>query len=121
MTDPSSIATNRIKEPLSLSFLDGPWMIIVVLCVWLLINIPSLLTYPSVTSDEGQFSAVAWNFAKHGDLRLPIVGPLGRERNTGIFQGRLYICLLGLGFQVFGLGLIQARAISLVGAGVAGC
>lgn len=92
------------------------WAIIITVLVWLMLNAPALLTYPSISSDEGLFSAVAWNFYTHGSFNSPIFGPIEHGRLTPIYHGRLYEVLLGLHFWLFGVGVMQARLSSLLGA-----
>ncbi|HLB46328.1 MAG TPA: glycosyltransferase family 39 protein [Anaerolineales bacterium] len=102
------------------TFLTGRRVLVVIIILWLIFNLPSLLTYPGITSDEAQFSAVGWNFFQHGSFRSPIIGPLGNEEHTGIYYGRLYALLLGLDLKIFGIGIVQARLSSMLGGLVAG-
>ena len=67
--------------------------------------------------DEAWFSDVAWNLAHRFRLANDIFPLTGLESGIGIVSGTFYYFLLSCVFRLAGVGLLQARLLSLLGAG----
>ncbi len=83
--------------------------------LWLLLNGVSLLRYPTVVSDESLDGLVAYRLTDTG--HLPSVS---QYDPLGVYPFRLYLIGLAQWFELVGVGLVQARAFSLLAGLVAG-
>lgn len=87
----------------------------VVSLIWLGLNATTLLRYPTVLPDESLVGLVAFRMTAQG--QLPGVSSYDP---FGVYPFRLYLVGLAQWFRIWGVGLIQARAFSLLGGFVAG-
>lgn len=93
----------------------GVGALLVVSLVWLGYNAATLIRYPTVLPDESLVGLVAYRMTPQG--QLPGVSTYDP---FGVYPFRLYLVGLAQWFRLFGVGLVQARAFSLVGGFVAG-
>lgn len=92
------------------------WMIAITL-IWLPMSLYSLTSYPAPYSDEAWVGSISATFLKTGHFDVPIFAG-STYKDYSIF--RLYNVGLALFFRLWGVGLMQGRAFSMVGALVSG-
>ncbi len=95
-------------------FFHSRWIVVAIVLGWLAFSTPSLLTYPAVDSDETLFSSVGNYFYNNGSFLSPVRSLTGAN-HTAILHGRLYAVILGLSFQLFGIGVLAGRLVALTG------
>lgn len=83
--------------------------------LWVFLNTLSMLRYPTVTSDESLVALVAYRYTPAGQLST-----VSQFDPFGAYPFRLYLQGLARWFTVFGLGLAQGRAFSLLAGYLAG-
>ncbi len=84
-------------------------------------NLVFLETWPNLMAygDEAWFSDVAWSLAQRLRLANTIFPFIPLEKGLGLVAETLYYVPLALIFRFAGVGLLQARLLSLIAAGVA--
>lgn len=92
----------------------SPWLMILLIFAWLAFSFPSLLTYPALDSDEALFSSVSNYFYTNGSF-LSSLRSFYYPYITDILHGRFYALILGLSFQLLGIGVLQGRLVALTG------
>ena len=92
------------------------WLLLAAICLWLLISLPSLLSYPTPHGDEALFGSVAYNVMQNGSFGIPIYGNINGVREDFIQNGRFYEVALAAWFRFFGVSLFSARLFSVLGA-----
>ena len=86
-----------------------------IICIlYMLLTIPFLGSSPLIWYDEGVSSEVSWHFANEGSFKQTLwTGYLNFEEfSTHPNYG--YFLILALFFKLFGLGIIQARLVSVI-------
>jgi hypothetical protein len=83
--------------------------------LWLPLNLFSLTSYPAPFGDEALIGSVSAEVLRSGRFALPVYGAAG-----GIYDNykvyHLYTLALTQVFRLFGIGLAQGRAFSVLGA-----
>ncbi len=96
------------------SFVKEHSSLFIICILYILLTIPFLVSSPLIWYDEGLLSEVSWHFANEGSFKQPVwTGYLDYEEfSTHPNYG--YFLILALFFKLFGLGIIQARLVSVI-------
>jgi hypothetical protein len=106
MTVADSRTRQLVRRPLA-------WFLGVA-AVWLSYSLPSLHTYPAPYGDEVWIASISVQWLEHGNFNVPPFGDSIIYNDYKVFH--LYNVALAGVFRLFGIGLTQARAWSLIGA-----
>ena len=82
--------------------------------IYLLLTIPFLSTSPLIWADEGLLSEISWHLVKDGVFAQPLwAGYLGFE-HFSVHPNYLYFLFLAFSFKILGVGIFQARLVSVL-------
>ncbi len=82
--------------------------------VWLVVNLPSVMTYPTPTSDDAWFGSMAWSFVETGRMHNTFIASTGHQDGiVHVAQG--YVLGLSALFKFFGPSLQVARLFGVAG------
>lgn len=95
-----------------------PWLPFILLAIWAIPNLLCLQTWPNLMAfgDEAWFSDVAWNLAHGFRLANTIFPYTSLEKGLGMVAETVYYLPLAIIFKIAGIGLFQARLLSLLAA-----
>lgn len=95
-----------------------PWLPVIFIALWAVINLLFLEIWPSLLTpgDEAWFSDVAWNLARKLRLANTVFPLTPLEEGLGVIAETFYYIPLAAIFKLAGVGLLQARLLSLVAA-----
>ena len=94
------------------------WLPFVLVALWAVPNLLCLQTWPNLMAfgDEAWFSDVAWNLAQNFRLANEIFPFTSLEKGLGVVAETFYYVPLAIIFKLAGIGLFQARLLSLLAA-----
>jgi hypothetical protein len=81
--------------------------------LWLSYSLPTLNTFPAPYGDEVWIGSISVQWLEHGNFDVPPFGDSPIYNDYQVF--RLYNIGLAVIFKIFGVGLTQARAFSVLG------
>ena len=95
-----------------------PWLPFVLVALWAILNLICLESWPNLMAfgDEAWFSDVAWNLAQNFRLANEIFPFTSLEKGLGVVAETVYYVPLAAIFRFAGVGLFQARLLSLLAA-----
>lgn len=91
------------------------WLLVGAIVVYLLANIPFLVSWPPVNGDEGREANAFW-VASGVDPSARTLDPI--YRHDPLYKGGLQGFTTALSFRFLGLGLFQGRLVSLIWGGL---
>jgi 4-amino-4-deoxy-L-arabinose transferase-like glycosyltransferase len=88
--------------------------LLLILGIYLLLTLPFLSSSPLIWFDEGLLSETGWHLANKGTFIQPLrTGYLGYEEFS-THPNYLFFIALAASFKFLGLGIIQARLVSVI-------
>jgi 4-amino-4-deoxy-L-arabinose transferase-like glycosyltransferase len=91
------------------------WLLVGAVIIYLLANLPFLVSWPSVNGDEGREANAFW-VASGVDPSAQSLDPV--FQHDPLYKGGLQQLTVGLSFRLLGLGLYQGRLVSLIWGGL---
>jgi hypothetical protein len=82
---------------------------------WLCFNLVTLTRYPSPGDDDAFFASIAANFMRTGHFGFPLYPDVYGSASSLVHIGHLYLLAFVPVFFLLGVGLFQARLVSLMG------
>ena len=87
---------------------------LVICMLYMLLTIPFLGSSPLVWYDEGLLSEPAWHFANGEFFKQPLWTGYLEYESFSTHPNYLFFFVLGIFFKLFGLGIFQARLVSVI-------
>ncbi len=85
-----------------------------IVLIWLAVSLPSVMTYPTPTSDDAWFGSMAWSFVQTGSMHSTFISSTGHQDGIAhVAQG--YILGLSALFSFLGPSLHAARLFGVAG------
>jgi 4-amino-4-deoxy-L-arabinose transferase-like glycosyltransferase len=95
-------------------YLKNNRILLILLLGYVLLTIPFLSVSPPTWFDEGLLSEVAWHLVEEGKFAQPLWSGYLDYETFSTHPNYLYYFFLAISFKLFGLGVFQARLVSVI-------
>lgn len=88
--------------------------LLIILAMYVLLTLPFLSSSPLIWFDEGLLSETAWHLAQEGTFIQPLRTGYLEYEEFSTHPNYLFFIALAASFKLLGLGIIQARLVSVI-------